>query len=78
MQLVEVYATVTDARGEIVIGLRQDDFKVHEDNQLQHVSAFAAGEVPLTVALGVPRERVSIVARSHDAEGAVALAGGPH
>ena len=76
VQLVEVYATVTDARGEIVTGLRQDDFEVHEDNQLQHVSTFAAREFPLTVALGVPRERVSIVARSHDEEGAVALAGG--
>ena len=55
VHLVEVYATVTDARGELVTGLRQDDFEVHEDDQLQHVSAFAAGEFPLTVALGVDR-----------------------
>lgn len=55
VQLVEVYATVTDAKGELVTGLRQEDFEVYEDNQLQQVSAFAAGEFPLTVALGVDR-----------------------
>lgn len=55
VQLVEVYATVTDARGELVTGLDRDDFEVYEDNQLQDVSAFAAGEFPLTVALGVDR-----------------------
>lgn len=55
VQLVEVYATVTDARGELVTGLDQDDFQVFEDNQRQDVSTFAAGEFPLTVALGVDR-----------------------
>jgi Ca-activated chloride channel family protein len=55
VQLVEVYATVTDAKGELVTGLRQEDFEVYEDNQVQDVSAFAAGEFPLTVALGVDR-----------------------
>jgi Ca-activated chloride channel family protein len=55
VQLVEVYATVTDAKGELVTGLDQDDFQVFEDNQRQDVSTFAAGEFPLTVALGVDR-----------------------
>ena len=55
VQLVEVYATVTDDRGELVTGLRQGDFEVYENNQIQDVSAFAAGEFPLTVALGVDR-----------------------
>ena len=54
-QLVEVYATVTDDKGELVTGLRQNDFQVHENNQLQHVEQFAFGEFPLTVALGVDR-----------------------
>lgn len=54
-QLVEVYATVTNAKGELVTGLRQEDFEVYENNQLQQVSTFAAGEFPLTVALGVDR-----------------------
>jgi len=55
VQLVEVYATVTDAKGDLVSGLDQDDFEVLEDNQPQEVSTFAAGEFPLTVALGVDR-----------------------
>jgi Ca-activated chloride channel family protein len=55
VQLVEVYATVTDARGELVTGLDRDDFEVLENNDRQEISAFAAGEFPLTVALGVDR-----------------------
>lgn len=55
VQLVEVYATVTDANGELVTGLDREDFEVLEDGQPQDVSAFAAGEFPLTVALGVDR-----------------------
>ena len=55
VQLVEVYATVIDAKGEPVTGLRREDFDVYENNQLQDVSTFAAGEFPLTVALGVDR-----------------------
>jgi Ca-activated chloride channel family protein len=55
VQLVEVYATVTDDKGELVTGLRQNDFEVYENDRLQQISAFAAGEFPLTVALGVDR-----------------------
>jgi Ca-activated chloride channel family protein len=55
VQLVEVYATVTDERGEPVTGLRQSDFEVLENGQPQEIAAFAAGEFPLTVALGVDR-----------------------
>ena len=55
VQLIEVYATVTDAKGELVTGLRQADFQVFENDRPQEISAFAAGEFPLTVALGVDR-----------------------
>ena len=55
VQLVEVYATVTDSRGGPVAGLRREDFEVYENDRLQEVSAFAAGEFPLTVALGIDR-----------------------
>ena len=54
-QLVEVYATVTDAQGGPVTGLRQSDFEVLEEGVRQDVTTFAAGEFPLTVALGVDR-----------------------
>jgi Ca-activated chloride channel homolog len=55
VQLIEVYATVTDSKGELVTGLRQSDFQVLENDRPQEISAFAAGEFPLTVALGVDR-----------------------
>jgi Ca-activated chloride channel family protein len=55
VQLVEVYATVTDAGGEPVTGLRQSNFDVYENAAQQDISTFAAGEFPLTVALGIDR-----------------------
>ena len=54
-ELVEVYATVTDAKGEPVTGLRREDFDVFEGDRRQEIDAFAAGEFPLTVALGIDR-----------------------
>ncbi len=55
VQLVEVYASVTDAAGEPVTGLKQSDFEVFENTAAQAISTFAAGEFPLTVALGLDR-----------------------
>jgi VWFA-related protein len=55
VQLVEVYAGVTDARGEPIRNLTQADFVVTEDGQPQAVTAFAAGEFPLSVTVGVDR-----------------------
>ena len=55
VQLVEVYASVTDERGEPVTGLRSQDFEIREDGRPQQVSTFTAGEFPLTVALGIDR-----------------------
>lgn len=55
VQLVEVYATVTDGKGELITGLQEEDFEIFEDSSLQRITTFAAGEFPLTVALGVDR-----------------------
>ena len=55
VQLVEVYASVTDRSGEPVTGLGQADFTVTEDGVPQTITTFAAGEFPLTVALAVDR-----------------------
>jgi Ca-activated chloride channel homolog len=55
VQVVEVYASVTDARGEPLRGLSQDQFTVREDGVIQAVSTFAEGEFPLSVAVGVDR-----------------------
>lgn len=55
VQLVEVYATVTDEKGEPVRGLAREAFEVLEDGQPQAVQAFAAGDFPLSVALAIDR-----------------------
>ena len=53
--LVEVYATVTDAQGQPVTGLPQDAFTVLEDGVARPIRAFAEGEFPLTLAIAVDR-----------------------
>ena len=55
VQAVEVYATVTRADELAVPDLVASDFEILEDGVRQTVSVFAAGEFPLTVALGVDR-----------------------
>lgn len=55
VSVVEVYASVTDARGEPVMGLKPDDFEVREDGQPQRVSTFAAGDFPLAAAIAIDR-----------------------
>ena len=51
VELVNVTATVTDANGRFVPGLRQEDFIVYEDNEPQQVTHFSAERVP--VSLGI-------------------------
>lgn len=51
VELVNVTATVTDANGRFVPGLRQEDFRVYEDGQLQQISHFTSERVP--VSLGI-------------------------
>jgi Ca-activated chloride channel homolog len=55
VNLVEVYATVTDRAGEPVPGLTAASFQVAEDGAPQIITAFAAGEFPLAVAIGLDR-----------------------
>jgi Ca-activated chloride channel family protein len=53
VNLVEVYAAVTDQSGNPVSGLRRGDFTVLEDGQPQTLSAFAEGDFPLSVAVAI-------------------------
>ena len=53
VSLVEVYASVTDAKGEPVLGLTRDDFEVREDGETQTLLNFAAGDFPLSVAVAI-------------------------
>ena len=53
VNVVEVYASVTDAGGEPVTGLTREDFVVREGGATQQVTTFAAGEFPLAAALAL-------------------------
>src|SRR5688572_13050881 len=55
VSVVEVYATVTDKRGQPVTGLDREAFSVRENGEPQPISTFAAGEFPLSVAVAVDR-----------------------
>lgn len=55
VNVVEVYAAATDAKGNPVTGLRREDFTVLEDGEPQSVSAFAEGDFPLSIAIALDR-----------------------
>lgn len=55
VNLVEVYASVTDAQGATITGLNRDDFELRENGEVQSISNFTAGEFPLSVALALDR-----------------------
>jgi VWFA-related protein len=51
VDLVRVTATVTDANGRFVQGLRQEDFVIYEDDVRQEISQFSSERAP--VSLGI-------------------------
>lgn len=55
VDLVEVYASVSTAKGEPVEQLTREDFVVREGGVAQPITTFAAGESDLSVALALDR-----------------------
>jgi len=55
VNVVEVYASVTDRQGQPVKGLSREDFAVREAGEVQQVTTFAAGDFPLSVAVALDR-----------------------
>ena len=53
VELVNVTATVSDASGRFVSGLRQDDFVVYEDDQPVTVTHFNAERVPVSLGIAL-------------------------
>ncbi|HXH28232.1 MAG TPA: VWA domain-containing protein, partial [Candidatus Polarisedimenticolia bacterium] len=51
VRLIDVYATVRDAKGRPVLDLGREDFTLLEDGRPQTISHFTSARVPLTVAL---------------------------
>jgi Ca-activated chloride channel family protein len=68
---VEVYATVTDEKGEPVRDLSAGDFQVFEDGIPQSIATFVAGEFPLTAAVALDRSFSMSGARLDSAKRAV-------
>ena len=55
VDLVEVYATVTDSTGQPVTSLTSADFRVAEDDNAQTITVFSAGDFPLSVVVALDR-----------------------
>jgi len=53
VELINVTATVADASGRFVPGLRQEDFTVYEDDQPVQVTHFSAERVPVSLGIAV-------------------------
>jgi Ca-activated chloride channel homolog len=53
VELINVTATVSDANGRFVPGLRQDDFIVYEDDQPVTVTHFDAERVPVSLGIAI-------------------------
>jgi Ca-activated chloride channel homolog len=55
VNVVEVYASVTDDKGQPVRNLAREDFEVLEGGEPQAITTFTAGDVPLSVAIAIDR-----------------------
>lgn len=53
VDFVNVTATVTDNNGRFVSGLRQEDFTVYEDGEIQDVSHFSSDRVPVSLGIAL-------------------------
>src|SRR5262249_13931542 len=53
VELIAVSATVTDANGRFVSGLKQDDFVIYEDGKPQTISQFDNERVPVSLGIAL-------------------------
>src|SRR5262247_1575200 len=51
VRMIEVYAAVSDSRGQPITNLQSDDFHVLEDNRLQQIRVFEPQSSAMTIAL---------------------------
>jgi VWFA-related protein len=56
-ELVVLPVRVTDAHGDLVSGLSQENFQVYEDGRPQKITVFQRGDTPVTVGLVVDHSR---------------------
>jgi VWFA-related protein len=53
VELINVTATVSDTTGRFVSGLRKDDFRVYQDDQIQEITHFSAERVPVSLGIAL-------------------------
>jgi Ca-activated chloride channel family protein len=53
VELINVDATVTDESGRFVPNLRQDDFRVYQDGELQPITHFNSERVPVSLGIAL-------------------------
>lgn len=53
VELINVTATVTDDGGRFVPGLRQEDFRVYQDGEMQPVTHFNSERVPVSLGIAL-------------------------
>ena len=53
VELINVNATVTDAGGRFVSGLRKDDFELYEDGARQEITHFNSDRVPVSLGIAL-------------------------
>jgi VWFA-related protein len=79
VNFVEVPVTVKDSKGNIVSGLGWRDFKVYEDNSLQHLDLFSVDPRPLSIAFIIDQTLTSnVMARVNQSLSAIQGALAPY
>lgn len=53
VELINVTATVTDASGRFISGLRKEDFVLYEDNEPQAITHFNSDRVPVSLGISL-------------------------
>src|ERR1051326_8815961 len=51
VDLVQVFATVTDEFNHYVVGLERDNFELYEDKIAQKIETFSSEDIPLSVGI---------------------------
>ena len=50
-QVVQVNAVVTDQDGNIVTGLKKENFRIFDNNQAQQIANFEPNDAPITIVI---------------------------
>lgn len=72
VRVVNVFVTVRDSKGQLVRGLRREDFQVSEDGRAQDIRYFSAdSDLPLTIGLlfDISGSQRSVIEKQREAGG---------